>query len=106
MSIFFFSGKRSLQTQGMGSIRIAKSEMTLNTPVAWKVALTLKQWPVVISGDLKYGLHEIEYQIAPDAEVDPNIDEHVAFAGGCEDPKVLEQDGELDEEDHKAVDNR
>ena len=55
--------------------------------------------------DLKYGLHEIEYQIAPDAEVDPNIDEHVAFAGGCEDPKVLEQDGELDEEDHKAVDN-
>ena len=55
--------------------------------------------------DLKYGLHEIEYQIAPDAEVDPNIDEHVAFAGWCEDPKVLEQDGELDEEDHKAVDN-
>lgn len=55
--------------------------------------------------DLKYGLREIEYQIAPDAEVDPNIDEHVAFAGGCEDPKVLEQDGELDEEDNKAVDN-
>lgn len=34
MSIFFFNGKRSLQTQGIGSIRIVKSEMTLKIPVA------------------------------------------------------------------------
>lgn len=50
MSIFFFSGKRSLQTQGMGSIRIAKSEMTLKMPLAWNVASTLEQWPVVMRG--------------------------------------------------------
>lgn len=55
--------------------------------------------------DFKHGLGEIEYQIGPDAEVDPNIDEHVAFSGGCEDAKVLEQDGKFDEEDHKAVDD-
>ncbi len=40
--------------------------------------------------DFKDGFEEIEYQIAPDAEVDTNIDEHVAFAGGCEDSKILE----------------
>lgn len=55
--------------------------------------------------DLKHGLDQIEYQVAPDAEVDPNIDEHIAFSGGCEDAKVLEQDREFDEEDHKAVDD-
>ena len=33
-SIFFFSGMRSLQTQGIGSIRVAKSEMTLKIPLA------------------------------------------------------------------------
>ena len=41
MSIFFFNGKRSLQTQGIGSMRIVKSDMTLKIPVPWKVALTL-----------------------------------------------------------------
>ena len=34
MSIFFFNGIRSLQMHGIGSIKIAKSEMTLNTPAA------------------------------------------------------------------------
>ena len=34
MSNFFLNGIRSLQTHGIGSIKIAKSEMTLNTPVA------------------------------------------------------------------------
>lgn len=35
----------------------------------------------------------------------PNIDKHIAFASRCEDPKILKQDGKLDEEDDKAVDN-
>ena len=30
MRIFFFSGRCSLQTQGIGSIKIEKSEKTLN----------------------------------------------------------------------------
>lgn len=50
MSIFFFNGICSLQTQGIGSTRIAKSEMTLKMPVASKIALTLKQWPVFMRG--------------------------------------------------------
>lgn len=55
--------------------------------------------------DLKHSHDEIEYQVAPDAQVDPNVDEHVALPGGCEYAKVLKQDRELDEEDHDAVDN-
>lgn len=55
--------------------------------------------------DPKHGRDQIEYQVAPDAEVDPNIDEHVAFSGGCEDAKVLKQDREFDEEYNKAVDS-
>ena len=31
--------------------------------------------------------------------------DQVAFSGGCENAKVLKQDGESDEEDHKAVNN-
>ena len=50
MSIFFFSGMCNLQTQGIGSIKIAKSEMMLKIPEAWKRASILKQWPVVIRG--------------------------------------------------------
>ena len=53
--------------------------------------------------DVKHGLNEKKDQVAPDAEMNPEIDEHVAFSGGCENPKVLKQDGESDEEDHKAV---
>ena len=34
MRIFFLSGIRSFQTQGIGSIKMAKSETTLKTPVA------------------------------------------------------------------------
>ena len=56
-------------------------------------------------GDLKHGLDEIEYQAAPDTKVDPNKDEHVAFSGWCKDAKVLEQNGELDEEDYESVDD-
>ena len=33
-NIFCFSGIRSFQTQGIGSIKMAKSEMTLKIPVA------------------------------------------------------------------------
>ena len=36
----------------------------------------------------------------------PDIDEHVAFPSRCEDSKILKQDGEFDEEGHKAVDDR
>lgn len=35
MNIFFFSGKCNLQTQGMGRIKIAKSEKTLKTAEAF-----------------------------------------------------------------------
>ena len=35
----------------------------------------------------------------------PHVDEHVAFSDGCEDAKVLKQDGKFDEEDHEAIDN-
>ena len=42
---FLFSGICNLQIDGMGRIRIAKSEKMLNTPLAWKEASVLKQWP-------------------------------------------------------------
>ena len=35
---------------------------------------------------------DIKYQIAPDAEMASDIDEHVAFPSRCEDAKVLKQD--------------
>lgn len=54
--------------------------------------------------DIKHGRNEIKGQVTPDTEMNPEIDEHVAFSGGCENAKVLKQDGEFDEEDHKAVD--
>ena len=55
--------------------------------------------------NLKHSHNRIEYQIAPDADMCPNINEHIAFAGRCEDPKILKQDGKLDEENHEAVNN-
>lgn len=55
--------------------------------------------------DFKDRLDEIEDQTTPDTEVHPDVDEHVAFSGGCEDAEVLKQDGKFDEEDHEAVDN-
>ena len=53
--------------------------------------------------ELKHVLDEIKDQVGPDADVDPDVDEHVAFSGRCEDTEVLKQDGEFDEEDHEAV---
>lgn len=55
--------------------------------------------------DFKDRLGEIEDQTSPDAEMHPDVDEHVAFSGGCEDAEVLKQDGEFDEEDYEAVDD-
>ena len=55
--------------------------------------------------DCHHNLNEIDDQVAPDAEMNPEIDEHVAFPAGCENAKVLKQNGEFDEEDYKAVDN-
>ena len=55
--------------------------------------------------NLKHSPNEIEYQVAPDAEVCPDINEHIAFAGKCEYSKILKQDGKLDEENCEAVDN-
>lgn len=55
--------------------------------------------------DFEHGPNEMKDQVAPDTEMNPEIDEHVAFSGGCENAKVLKPDGESDEEDHKAVDN-
>ena len=55
--------------------------------------------------DLKHSHDEIEYQVAPDAQVDPNIDKHVALPSGCEYAKILKQDREFNEEDQDAVDN-
>ena len=50
MSIFFFSGKCNLQTQGIGRIKIAKSERTLKIAEDFMLVFRSKQWPVVISG--------------------------------------------------------
>ena len=55
--------------------------------------------------NLKDGIHQIEYKTAPDADVDSNEHEHITFPIGDENPKVLEENGELDEEDHRRVDN-
>ena len=55
--------------------------------------------------NLKHRLDEIEYQVTPDTDVNPNINEHVTFASGREDSKILKQDREFDEEDNKAVDD-
>ena len=48
--IFFRNETLSRQTDGIGRSRIAKSDRTLNIPVARKAALVSKQWPVVING--------------------------------------------------------
>ena len=40
-------------------------------------------------GNLKDRFKKIEYQVGPYTDVDPNIDKHVAFSGGCEDAKIL-----------------
>ena len=53
--------------------------------------------------DIKHSPNKKKDQVAPDAEMNPEIDEHVAFSRGCENAKVLQQDGESDEEDHKTV---
>ena len=46
---FFLNGMLSLQRHGIGRMRIAKSEMTLNIPVARSIASLLKQRPLVIN---------------------------------------------------------
>lgn len=38
---------------------------------------------------LEHRLNEVEYQVAPNADVDPNEDEHVALAGRREYSKIL-----------------
>ena len=53
--------------------------------------------------NFEYRLEEIKCQVDPYTKMDPNIDEHIAFAGGCKDPKILKQDGEFDEEDDETV---
>ena len=55
--------------------------------------------------NLKYRLNEIKYQIAPDANMNTSVNEHITFASGCEDSKILKQDREFDEEDNKAIDD-
>ena len=57
------------------------------------------------NGNFKDSLHEIEDQVAPDTQMNPDVDEHVAFPGWGKNPKILKQDGEFDEEDHEAIDN-
>ena len=57
------------------------------------------------NGNFKGSLHEIEDQVAPDAQMNADIDEHVAFPGWGKNTKILKQDGEFDEEDHEAIDN-
>ena len=71
---------------------MATGHQRVPNPLAWSTC-----------SDGKYGIDDIEYQVAPYAEVGPNVDEHVAFSGRCEDTEVLEQDREFDEEDHKVV---
>jgi hypothetical protein len=46
---FFFMGTCNFKIDGMGSTKIAKSDMTLNNPVACIEASRLKQEPVVIN---------------------------------------------------------
>ena len=57
------------------------------------------------NGDFKDSLHEIEDQVAPDAQMNSDVDKHVAFPGGGKNTKILKQNGEFDEEDHEAIDN-
>jgi hypothetical protein len=47
--IFFLKGVCNFQIAIMKRIRIAKSDMTLNMPVAIYLACQSKQWPVVIN---------------------------------------------------------
>ena len=35
-------------------------------------------------------LHHIEDQVGPDAQMNPDVDEHVAFPGWGKNPKILE----------------
>ena len=56
--------------------------------------------------NLKYRHYNIKNQVAPVADMCPEIDKNIAFPGRCEDSKILKQDGKFDEEGHKAVDNR
>ena len=37
--------------------------------------------------------------------MNPSVNEHVTFASGREDSKILKQDREFDEEDNKAIDD-
>lgn len=55
--------------------------------------------------NLKHCLDEIKYQVTPDANINPNVNEHVTFASGREDSKILKQDREFDEENNEAVDD-
>ncbi len=50
VKIFFLSGICSFQRDGIGSIRMAKSVMTLNIAVDKNAALASMQRPVVING--------------------------------------------------------
>ena len=55
--------------------------------------------------NLKHCFDEIKYQVTPDTDVNPHINEHVTFTSRCEDSKILKQDGEFDKEDNKAIDD-
>ena len=57
------------------------------------------------NGNLEDSLHEIEDQVAPDAQMNPDVDEHVAFPSRGKNAKILEEDGEFDKEDHEAINN-
>ena len=59
MLSFFFSGILSFQMDGMGKLKIMKSDTTLNIPEAFTPAFALMQWPVVSSGFqiLSRGMH-------------------------------------------------
>lgn len=58
-NIFFRGGSFSFRMGNMGKMRIEMSDTTLNIPVHRKVALELRQWPVVIdlSHAFSIGLH-------------------------------------------------
>ena len=52
-----------------------------------------------------YGCNHVKNEATPDADVCSNKHEQITFPGGDEDLEILQENGELDEEDNRAIDN-
>ena len=84
-----------------GSLKSSVDAETMTRGHEWVPDLLTRD----TNGNFKDNLHEIENQVAPDAQMNPDVDEQVAFPGRGKYMKILKQDREFDEEDHDAIDN-